>query len=58
MNQEAKQKGRVGAFEVWLVGKMAWEVRKAGEILATAHNCSDCWRAAERLYNLEKAGIQ
>lgn len=52
--QEPRQKGRVGPYEVWLVGKMAWEVRMQDKTLATARNCSDCWRAAERLNEIHK----
>lgn len=43
----------VGKFEGWLVGKMAWEVRVGGTVVATARNMSDCMRAAERLQRLE-----
>lgn len=55
MEFEARKKGRVGSFEVWLVGKMAWEVRVAGTVVATARNCSDCWRSAERLHAQSKS---
>lgn len=54
--QEPSKKGRVGAYEVWLVGKMAWEVRFQGKTVATARNCSDCWRAAERFHEESKKG--
>ncbi len=50
-------KGRVGKFEYWLVGKMRWEVRYAGVVVATAQNLSDASNAAIRLHTMEKAGL-
>ena len=52
--REPEKKGRIGAYEYWLAGKMRWEVRKAGEVLAVRTNMSECVQAAQRLYDAEK----
>lgn len=49
----AIQKGSIGEYQIWLAGKMIWQVRKNGVVVETARNCSDCWRAAERLKALD-----
>lgn len=51
---EATKKGAVGAYEYWLAGKMRWEVRKNGEVLAVKQNMSDAYQAAKRLYDEDK----
>ena len=43
------KKGRIGAFECWLVGSMRWEVRQNGVLVATATNMNECFRKAEKL---------
>lgn len=44
------QKFSVGKFQGWLVGKMMWEVRFNGRVIATATNMSECCRKAEYFY--------
>jgi len=56
MTQEAIMKGRVGKYEYWLAGKMRWEVRKEGKVLAVKTNLSEASSTAQRFYELEKAG--
>lgn len=47
-------KGRVGKYEFWLTGKMQWEVRREGVVMAVKSNMSDCVRACEHLDKVEK----
>ena len=46
-----KEKGRCGNFRVFLVGKMAWEVRdkNSGQTVAYATNMSGAFSQAEKL---------
>ena len=48
MAQEGIKKGRVGAYECWLVGPSRWEVRRDGVVVETAQHMNGCFRAAER----------
>ena len=48
-NFEARQKGAVGKFEIWLVGKMAWEVRHNGNVVGRAENMNRAFNLAQRL---------
>lgn len=51
---EPRNKGRVGAYECWLVGPSRWEVRRAGQVVATAQHMNGCFNMAERLHNADK----
>lgn len=44
-----RKKGRVGAFEVWLVGAMKWEIRKDGQVVGTAANMNGAFNKAQSL---------
>ena len=54
-NEIGTKKGRVGAFECWLVGSMQWEVRHRGQLVAKASSMNECFRKAEYLNRAEKA---
>jgi len=46
---ENTKKGAVGKFECHLVGKMQWEVRLAGAVVATATAMNEAFNKATRL---------
>jgi prophage antirepressor-like protein len=52
----ALHKGSVGRFQYWLVGKMQWEIRSNGLVLATETNLSKAAARAQYFYDLEKSG--
>jgi hypothetical protein len=54
---EPNMKGRVGRFEYWHVGYLHYEVRCAGEVLRACGSLMQASREAQRLYDLEKAGV-
>ena len=51
---DAIKKGRVGKYEYWLAGKMRWEVRREGVVMAVRANMSDCVRTCEHLNGVER----
>lgn len=55
---QAVKKGAVGSYEYWLAGKMHWEIRKGGEVVATARDLSGASTTARRLYQMDKLAAQ
>lgn len=49
---------RAGRFEVWHVGRMAYEVRSKGRTLARAGNLSEAHRQATQFRQIEATGDQ
>lgn len=54
----AMMKFRIGDFTGWLLGRNDWVVRdrRTNEPVARARSMNEAARAAQRLYDLEKAG--
>jgi hypothetical protein len=55
---QAVKKGAVGSYEYWFAGKMHWEIRKAGQVVAIERDLSGAATKARRLHSLDQMAAQ